>query len=867
MMSACGVVDGSTRWSRWLLLWLVLSLSMSAFANTIHVTTTAQGIADDGKCSLQEAMYAANFDFGVAPSLFNPIYKFDTGCEPGSGADTIELQAGATYHMTSVIEDPYNYMGPTATPIVFSDITIAGNGATLLRDNPNRDFSGTIFRAFAIGKRTVGDPNNELDVPGDGVGKLTIYNLYIKGFVAKGGNGAGGGGGGMGAGGAIYVTGGAVTVVNTTFEDNGAGGGNGSLGGDFGPGGGGGGFRGTGGFGTGEVGYITIGTGGGGGGARANGGKPPEHSDNGAGGGGTQTAGNGSNGGYRCGGPGGGYGGDGGSAPCAGGGGGGGGWPHKSDILIGVLGGDGGTGNYGGGGGGGGFSDEPNVFQVHDYLVQPGGHGGFGGGGGGASGTAVVFDGRDIEQGSGGDGGFGGGGGSGDSAGSGGTFAGNAGRDAGGGGAGLGGAIFGDTANITIQNSTFKGNYGLGGYGGSGLAQDGRSDGSAIFMVDGILTIEHATVANNETIGGGAIVVYRSTRDNSSATFVLKNTIVANNSPAAHECYFVNSVSASGDGNLLMNNTVTGLPFSTKAPCPGAVQTTDPGLGPLQMNAPGLTPTMAIAETSPASAHAITALPTDQRGITRPRGAGSDIGAYEAGNSAPVAHCQSVTVPAGASCQANASIDNGSSDPDGDTITLTQAPPGPYSLGATSVTLTATDPSNASDSCSATVTVTDTVGPTITPTVASSVLNSVKNHELVNVGLGATASDQCSTPPTSFQVQVYGDEDDQTATDSKGTVFSPDARDLAIGTLRLRAERADAGDGRVYLIVVRGADSSGNAGFGCASVVVPYSNSTNSLSAATTQASAAVSYCQSHGGAAPAGYFTIGDGAVIGPKQ
>jgi hypothetical protein len=843
---------------------MVLTLSAGAFSNTIHVTTTAQGITDDGKCSLQEAIYAANFDFGVAPSLFNPIYKFDTGCEPGSGADTIELEAGATYHMTSVIEDPYNYMGPTATPIVFSDITIAGNGALLLRDNLNRDFSGTIFRAFAIGRRTVGDPNNELDVPGDGVGKLTIYNLHIKGFVAKGGIGASGGGGGMGAGGAIYVSGGALTVVNCTFDDNGAGGGNGGTGGSFGPGGGGGGFHGNGAVGAFRTGFIVTGTGGGGGGARANGGTSVAGSNDGAGGGGTQTAGNGSNGGYRCGGPGGGDGGDGGAAPCAGGGGGGGGNPEKFPLL-GTSGGDGGTGNYGGGGGGGGFSDQPGTFQVHDYLEQPGGHGGFGGGGGGSSGTDV--DQPDVERGSGGDGGFGGGGGAGDSAGSGGTFAGNGGLGGGGGGAGLGGAIFGDTANITIQNSTFRGNYGLGGYGATGGGTDGRSDGSAIFLVDGVLTVEHATIAYNETIGGGAVVVYRSTRDNSSATFVLKNTIVANNSPAAHECFFVNGVSASGNGNLLMNNTVAGLPFATKAPCPGAVQTTDPGLGPLQPNPPGLTPTMAIDETSPASAQAIAALPSDQRGVTRPRGAGSDIGAYEAGNSAPVAHCQNVTVPAGASCQANASIDNGSSDPDGDTITLTQAPPGPYSLGATSVTLTATDPSNASGSCSATVTVADTAGPTITPTVTSSVLNANKNHELLNVGLGATASDQCSTPPTSFLVRVYGDEDDQAPTDSKGTVFSPDARNVAIGTLRLRAERTDAGDGRVYLIVVSGSDSSGNSGFGCSAVMVPYSNSASSLGAVTTQAAAAVAYCQSHSGAAPPGYFSIGDGPVIGPKQ
>lgn len=83
-------------------------------------------------------------------------------------------------------------------------------------------------------------------------------------------------------------------------------------------------------------------------------------------------------------------------------------------------------------------------------------------------------------------------------------------------------------------------------------------------------------------------------------------------------------------------------------------------------------------------------------------------------NSAPSALCGSVTVAANASCLADASIDAGSSDPDGDPVTLSQAPAGPYSLGATSVTLTATDPSGASSSCTATVSVEDQTPPAIT---------------------------------------------------------------------------------------------------------------------------------------------------------
>src|ERR1051325_8164317 len=216
--------------------------------NTIHVTTTAQGIADDGLCSLQEAIYSANRDIALAPTSFNPIGGwFDTVCEPGSGDDVIELEAGATYAMTSIVDDPYNGLGPTATPIVLSNITIEGNGATLVRSNPGRDFSGLPnFRAFAVAKRSFMDFLDELGVAGYGVGNLYIKNLHIKGFTAKGGNGAGGGGGGLGAGGAIYVYDAVLTVENSTFDDNGAGGGNGSHNPGV-AGGGGGGLRGNGG--------------------------------------------------------------------------------------------------------------------------------------------------------------------------------------------------------------------------------------------------------------------------------------------------------------------------------------------------------------------------------------------------------------------------------------------------------------------------------------------------------------------------------------------------------------------------------------------------------------------------------------------
>jgi hypothetical protein len=81
----------------------------------------------------------------------------------------------------------------------------------------------------------------------------------------------------------------------------------------------------------------------------------------------------------------------------------------------------------------------------------------------------------------------------------------------------------------------------------------------------------------------------------------------------------------------------------------------------------------------------------------------------------PDAICQDVTVSAGPFCTASASIDNGSFDPDGDPIILTQILEGPYPLGETLATLTATDPKGLAGRCEGTITVVDTTPPSLVP--------------------------------------------------------------------------------------------------------------------------------------------------------
>jgi CSLREA domain-containing protein len=557
----------------------------SARAGVIFVTTTNDELNSNSECSLKEAIYAANFDTNM---IFTATSFYSTGCLAGSGPDRIILPAQSVFLLSRITDEAQNPFGPTATPMITSNITIEADGSRF-------DWIGgnTHARSFAVAS----------------TGNLTLRFAHIRDFFAKGGDGAGGGGGGLGAGGAIYVKGGGqLTVEFSTFENNAAIGGNGST--DRAPNnsaGGGGGIGGNGGSGLGMG-------GGGGGGARGAGGAGSFFSGGqgedvfvfGFGGGGGGTVGDG---------PFGGSGGNTGGFDCGGGasdqddtageagrcpGGGGGGGSSNLVGLAGVLagGGDGGNGNYGGGGGGGGAGNG-----------DTGGTGGFGGGGGGAGGEGDL-----LFSANGGNGGFGGGGGAGQSnAGHGGLYGGDAASDSSGGGAGMGGAIFNDGGSVTVRNCTFNSNFVVRGVAGDATAHPGGESGGAIFSLNGTTTVQNSTISGNAGDAGGISV-----RGTTSAAVTLRNTILAND--GAPDCSVVGNASVAGSGNLIMSNVS----------CPGVVTSADPQLGSLQRTI-GKTPTMAISGNSPAldTADAATSLDIDQRGVARPERNGFDIGAYE----------------------------------------------------------------------------------------------------------------------------------------------------------------------------------------------------------------------------------------------
>ena len=255
----------------------------------------------------------------------------------------------------------------------------------------------------------------------------------------------------------------------------------------------------------------------------------------------------------------------------------------------------------------------------------------------------------------------------------------------------------------------------------------------------GSLTLTNSTVSGNSTQGQGADI-------HNEDNLALTNTIVANNL-GVQNCFDRFGGGITDGGNNLQ------FPGWD---CGAAIPSTDPLLDPagLQNNG-GPTETIALQAGSPAIDAAgncalldPVVLLTDQRGVPRSDGL-CDSGSYEFGipvtvNQAPVALCQNVTVSANTSCQALASVDLGSFDPDGDPITLAQSPPEPYSLDDTLVELTVTDDQDASATCAATVSVVDDTAPALM--IPSSITEECTSPAGAAIAFAATATDNCATP-------------------------------------------------------------------------------------------------------------------------
>jgi hypothetical protein len=115
-------------------------------------------------------------------------------------------------------------------------------------------------------------------------------------------------------------------------------------------------------------------------------------------------------------------------------------------------------------------------------------------------------------------------------------------------------------------------------------------------------------------------------------------------------------------------------------------------------------------------------------------------------NVAPVAVCQNISVQTDANCQAvvaaNA-IDGGSTDANGDVMTFTMSPAGPFSVGTYNVTLTVSDPAGLSSTCASTITVSDSTAPMAIAQNVTVQLDASGNGSTTATAVNNGSSDAC----------------------------------------------------------------------------------------------------------------------------
>lgn len=184
-------------------------------------------------------------------------------------------------------------------------------------------------------------------------------------------------------------------------------------------------------------------------------------------------------------------------------------------------------------------------------------------------------------------------------------------------------------------------------------------------------------------------------------------------------------------------------------------------------------------------------------------------------NQVPVAKANNVTVAAGPDCNASASVDDGSFDADGDPLTITQSPAGPYPVGTTNVLLTVMDPSGATSQAMATVTVVDSTGPDVTGASVSPDSIWPPNHQMVPVTVSYSASENCNS--ASCVLSVSSNE----PVSGQGDDSAPDWIIVDDRHVMLRAERSGKGNGRVYTIRIDCTDGLGNHTVKTVTVRVP----------------------------------------------
>ena len=218
-------------------------------------------------------------------------------------------------------------------------------------------------------------------------------------------------------------------------------------------------------------------------------------------------------------------------------------------------------------------------------------------------------------------------------------------RERGGGGGGL----FIRGGVVTLSNSTINGNYAANGAGiyNHGLLTVTSStlsgnyadfNGGAMCVEGGTVILENVTVSNNFAFDEAAFGCPHGDLTIKNSTITANHAEGAGGAGAVNRVTLINSIFAWNSAPLdadcrgsatSFGNNILGA-NCVRSPSSNDLIDVDPKLGPLQDNG-GSTFTHALLEGSPAvdAANTRSAPKVDQRGVARPQGAASDIGAYE----------------------------------------------------------------------------------------------------------------------------------------------------------------------------------------------------------------------------------------------
>jgi len=177
----------------------------------ILVTTPADAVAQDGLCSLREAIITANTN---APVFSPPSPPGECLHDGTPGLDTVVLQVPGPYVLT--IPGPGEQAAATGDLDIVDDLALLGEGQTVDAGGLDRAFdvigatvliSGTVVQNGHVEGSFGGGIHND-------AGRLTLVNSYVTQNAAA----AGIGGGGV-RGGGLYSTG-ALTLTNSHLAFN-----------------------------------------------------------------------------------------------------------------------------------------------------------------------------------------------------------------------------------------------------------------------------------------------------------------------------------------------------------------------------------------------------------------------------------------------------------------------------------------------------------------------------------------------------------------------------------------------------------------------------------------------------------------------